>query len=104
MGTPVPPTHLVVWRSTTVDSGGLCVMMAGLQQTLVWPAVSLGFLLLVPPGPQAVLEGEAFVLYVQGTRLPWATGCSLRDSDQLWVMLHNQRLCYITKDYSDQEE
>ena len=63
MDSPVPPTHLVVWRCTTVDAGGLCVMMAGLQLTLVWPVVSLGFLLLVPPGPQAVLEGEMFVLY-----------------------------------------
>ena len=87
-----------------MDGGELSVMTFGTPQILVWPVISLGFLLLVPPGPQAVLEGEAFVLYVQGTRLPWATGCSLRDSDQLWVMLHNQRLCYITKDYSDQEE
>ena len=63
MNSPVLPTLLVVWRSTTVDSGGLCVMTSGLQQTLVWPAVSLGFLLLVPPGPQAMLEGEVFVLY-----------------------------------------
>ena len=38
-------------------------MMAGLQLTLVWPVTSLGFLLLVPPGLQAVLEGEVFVLY-----------------------------------------
>ena len=63
MDSPVPPTHPVVWRSIMVDSGGLCVMMAGLQQTLVWLVVSLGFLLPVPPGPQAVLEGELFVLY-----------------------------------------
>ena len=63
MDSPAAPIHLVVWRSTTVDSGGLCVMMAGLQLTLVWPVVSLGFLLLVPPGPQAVLEGEVFALY-----------------------------------------
>ena len=64
MDSPVPPTHLVVWRSTTVDSGGLCVMTSGLQQTLVWLVVSLGFLLPVPPGPEAVLEGEVFVLYM----------------------------------------
>ena len=63
MESPIPPTHLVVWRSTTVDNGGLCVMMAGLPQTLVWLVVSLGFLLPVPGGPQAVLEGELLVLY-----------------------------------------
>ena len=27
---------LVVWRSTTVDSGGLCVMMGLLKQRLMW--------------------------------------------------------------------
>ena len=63
MDSPVPPTHLVVWRSITVDDGELCVMTSGLPQTLVWLVVSLGFLLLVLPGPQAVLEGELLVLY-----------------------------------------
>ena len=29
------PIHLVVWRSTTVESGGLCVITTGLQQTLM---------------------------------------------------------------------
>ena len=63
MDSPVPPTHLVVWRSITVDDGELCVMTSGLPQTLVWLVGSLGFLLLVLPGPQAVLEGELLVLY-----------------------------------------
>ena len=63
MDSPVPPTHLVVWKSTTVDSGEQCVMTSGLPQTLVWLVVSLGFLLLVLPGPQAVLEGELLALY-----------------------------------------
>ena len=88
MDSPVPPTHLVVWRSTTVDGGGLCVMTSGLPQTLVWLVVSLGFLLPVPPGPQAVLEGELLVLYR-------ALGCHgqqyvsyIRDSDQMWVSLY----------------
>ena len=52
------PTHVVVWRSTTEDGGGLCVMTTGLQQTLVWLVVNLDFLLPVPVGPQVVLEGE----------------------------------------------
>ena len=71
-----------------MDGGGLCVMTSGLPQTLVWLVVSLGFLLLVPPGPQAVLEGELLVLYR-------ALGCHgqqyvsyIRDSDQMWVSLY----------------
>ena len=52
------PIHVVVWRSTTVDGGVLCVMTSGLQQTLVWLVVNLDFLLPVPVGPQVVLEGE----------------------------------------------
>ena len=64
----VVPTHVVVWRSTTVDGGGLCVMTTGLQQTLVWLVVNLAFFLPpIPAGPQVVLEGEAFVA------LLWAT-------------------------------
>ena len=55
---PVAPTYVVVWRSTTMDGGGLCVMTSGLQQTLVWLVVNLDFLLPVPVGPQVVLEGE----------------------------------------------
>ena len=51
-------THVVVWRSTTVDGGELCVMTSGLQQTLVLLVVNLDFLLPVPVGPQVVLEGE----------------------------------------------
>ena len=27
---------LVIWRSTTMDSGGLCVMMGLLNQRLMW--------------------------------------------------------------------
>ena len=56
------PTHVVVWRSTTVDSGGLCVRTSGLQQTLLWLVVNLDFLPTTPAGPQVVLEGEVFVL------------------------------------------
>ena len=63
MESPAVPTHVVVWRSTTVDSGGLCVMTPGLQQTLVWLVVNLDFLLSEPVGPQVVQEGEEFVLH-----------------------------------------
>ena len=62
MITPTAPTHVVVWRSTTVDDGGLCVVTSGLQQTLVWLVVNLDFLLPVPVGPEVALEGEVFVL------------------------------------------
>ena len=30
MESPTAPTHVVVWSSTTVDDGGLCVMTPGL--------------------------------------------------------------------------
>ena len=63
MESPAAPTHVVVWRSTTVDGGGLCVTTPGLQQTLMWLVVNLGFFLPpIPAGPQVVLEGEVFVL------------------------------------------
>ena len=62
MVTPAAPTHVVVWRSTTVDSGKLCVVTPGLQQVLVLLVVNLDFLLPVPVGPQVELEGEVFVL------------------------------------------
>ena len=62
MESPAAPTHVVVWRSTTVDGGGLCVMTSGLQKTLVWLVVNLDFLPPEPVGPQVVLEGEDFVL------------------------------------------
>ena len=58
MESPIPPTHVVVWRSTTVDSGELCVITLGLPQTLVWLVVNLDFILPAPAGPQVVLEGE----------------------------------------------
>ena len=61
MDLPVPPTHVVVLKSTTVDSGALCVMTSGLPQTLVWLVVNLDFLLPVQAGPQVVLEGEYFL-------------------------------------------
>ena len=61
MDSPVPPTHVVVWRSTTVDGGALCVMTSGLLQTRVWLVVNLDFLLPVPAGPPVVLEGEYFL-------------------------------------------
>ena len=66
MESPAVPTHVVVWRSTTVDCGGLCVMTPGLQQILVWLVVNLDFLLPIPVGPQVVLEGEGFVLCSYG--------------------------------------
>ena len=61
MDAPVLSSLLVVWRFTTVDSGGLCVMMPGLQQTLKWLAVSLGFLSLQPDLTQVLLQGEILV-------------------------------------------
>ena len=66
MESPTAPTHVVVWRSTTVDGGGLCVMTPGPQKTLVWLVVNLDFLLPVPAGLQVVLEGEGFVLCSYG--------------------------------------
>ena len=54
--------HVVVWRSTTVDDGELCVMTSGLQPTLVWLVVNLDFLPTIPAGPEVVLEGEGLVL------------------------------------------
>ena len=65
MDSPVPPTHVVVWKSTTVDSGAPCVMTSGLQQTHVWLVVNLDFLHPVPAGPQVVLEGEYFLREVR---------------------------------------
>ena len=63
MESPAVPTHVVVWRSTTVDGGGLCVITPGLQQILVWLVVNLDFLLPEPVGPQVVQEGEECVLH-----------------------------------------
>ena len=62
MELPAAPTHLVVWRSTTVDSGALCVMTSGLPQTLVWLVVNLDLLVLLvqPVIVQALLQGEIF--------------------------------------------
>ena len=61
MGSPTARTHLVVWRSTTVDCGRACVITLGAQQTLVWLVVNLDFLLPIPAGPIVVLEGEVLV-------------------------------------------
>ena len=60
MDLPAGPTHLAVWKSTTVDAGGLCVMTTGLQQTLMWLVVSLGFLVLLlqPVTAQVFPQGE----------------------------------------------
>ena len=60
MDLPAGPTHLVVWKSTTVDAGGLCVMTFGLQLTLMWLVVSLGFLVLLlqPVTAQVFPQGE----------------------------------------------
>ena len=60
MDLPAGPTHLVVWKSTTVDAGGLYVMTSGLQLTLMWLVVSLGFLVLLlqPVTAQVLQLGE----------------------------------------------
>ena len=63
-----------------MDSGELCVMMAGLQLTLVWLVVSLGFLLLVATTWTTSSSGGRGVCTLQDNWLPWATACSLRDS------------------------
>ena len=65
------PTHVVVWRSTPVDGGELCVVTPGLQRTLVWLVVNLDFLMPIPVGPQVVLEGEG--LYSAEDRVAMAT-------------------------------
>ena len=71
------PTHVVVWRFTTVDSGGLCVMTSGLPQTHVWLVVNLGFLLPAPVGPPVVLEGEYYFLESFATMSHfWKNACS----------------------------
>ena len=62
MVTPAVPRYVVVWRSTSMDSGELCVTLVGPQKTLVWFVVNLDFLLPEPTGPQVVLEGETIVL------------------------------------------
>ena len=68
MNSPAALTHLVVWRSITVDSGAVCVMTSGLPQTLVWLVVNLD-LLVLPVQPvivQALLQGKVLLLcYVQ---------------------------------------
>ena len=61
MDSPAAPIHLVVWRSTTVDNGALCVMTSGTPQTLVWLVVNLGCLLPPPAGPVVILEGEVYI-------------------------------------------
>ena len=60
MDLPAGPTHLVIWKSITVEGGGLCVMMAGPEQTVMWLVVSLGFLVLPlqPVTAQVFLQGE----------------------------------------------
>ena len=71
MDSPAAPIHLVVWRFTTVDSGGLCVMTYGLQQTVVQLVVNLD-LLVLPVQPvivQALLQGKVLLLcYVQAAQ------------------------------------
>ena len=54
-----------------MDTGGLCVTLVGLQQTLLWLVVNLDFLLPVPVGPQVVLEGEG--LYSAEHKVAMAT-------------------------------
>ena len=57
---PVPPTHQVDWRSTSMDSGGLCAMIPGIQQTQMLHVDSLDTLVLpiLPAIAQAVMRGE----------------------------------------------
>ena len=68
MDSPAAPIHLVVWRSTTMDVGELCVTTTGLPQTLVWLAISLDLLVPTQVGPQVVLQGEE-ILYIALTFL-----------------------------------
>ena len=79
MESPTVPTHVVVWRSTTVDSGGLCVMTPGPQKILVWLVVNLEFQLSVPVGPQVVQEGEVFIYSAAMVNF-MTTRCSLSQS------------------------
>ena len=60
MESPTVPTHLVDWRSTTMENGGPSVTMAGIQSTLTWLAGSLDLPVPVysPLLLQVVLEGE----------------------------------------------
>ena len=76
MDLPVPPSHAVVSKSTTVDSGGLCVMTSGLPQTRVWLVVNLDFLLPAPAGPQVLLEGEYFLREVELKGIGSLLSCS----------------------------
>ena len=46
MDSPAATIDVVVWRSTTMDIGELCALMAGLEQILVWLVVSSGFRML----------------------------------------------------------
>ena len=68
MGSPTAPTPLVVWRSTTEDHGRACAVTRGVQQTLMWLVINLGFLLPIPAGPPVVFEGEVFVYRIVLTR------------------------------------
>ena len=48
-----------------MDAGGLCVMMAGLQETLLWLVVSLGLLApAVHPGGQVPLQGKIVCTHI----------------------------------------
>ena len=78
MDSPAAPTHQVVWRFTTVDGGGLCVMMAGPEQTVMWLVVSLGFLVLPlqPVTAQVFLLGEFSLQYVKSS-MPNAKKCTI---------------------------
>ena len=69
MDLPAGPTHLVVWKSTTVDGGGLCVMTFGTPQTVMWLVVSLGFLVLPlqPVTAQVFLQGKISLVSCHGT-------------------------------------
>ena len=72
MGSPVFPTPLGVWRSTGQGSGEQFVMTFGLQQILLWLAVSWDSL--VPyAGLQAAAEGKLYNTNLNRIMNPSAT-------------------------------
>ena len=83
-------TLLVVWRFTTVDSGGLCVMTYGLQQTVVQLVVNLD-LLVLPVQPvivQALLQGEILLVLLL---------CYVQTAQGLLCIFHTFGYCSLSK-------
>ena len=87
MDSPAAPIHLVVWRFTTVDSGGLCVMTYGLQQTVVQLVVNLDLLVLLvqPVIVQALLQGKVLLL------------CYVQTAQGLLCIFHTFGYCSLSK-------